>query len=461
MPSRDERNPILESVYLHNGCTQGKGYSIGLSLSDLNENGSETLDGRLNDICNLVSKATGDFEGPIAINSFDILIGSTLIREVVYPEESIEKFLDKLESISQNYSLMLDIVPQKDMIELDCYQDTIDIFNHSLQRTIERRTKDGLQSSNLILNIHNESQWDHPVLDSYLRLMFMYGQPVIQNHLTSTISLEETRPGNRRKDSDILFQRLGGPYGNQDGSGVHGFVCINLAKLGYDSESENDFFMLLNEQMDLASEILENHRETLDGLDEEYWLYSAIVPLGMNEGLEYLIDAPLGHVAGKAVTYKVMEFLRMRLEEIQHQTGNLYTLESYPSEDLIESILEESALPNSFLTRGTELSATHGNDLWDVLEHQKKLHSMYTGSTLMDLKIKHGLHYHQGCKLLLQRIIDTFGFSYVAVTPSIIKTQTSEMEVSRIDGRVVEVDKLALNHMEENRKRVHYDIKNR
>ncbi len=73
----------------------------------------------------------------------------------------------------------------------------------------------------------------------------------------------------------------------------------------------------------------------------------------MNEGLEYLIDAHLGHIAGKAVTYKVLEFLRLKIEEVQFETGSLYTLESFPSESHNDLLLESSGLSNSYLTRTT------------------------------------------------------------------------------------------------------------
>jgi len=67
-------------------------------------------------------------------------------------------------------------------------------------------------------------------------------------------------------------------------------------------------------------------------IEEPKWSYSVITLVGMNEALETLIDAPIGHVAGKAVTYKVLEQLIRKIEQLQEEKGILFSLEAYPSE---------------------------------------------------------------------------------------------------------------------------------
>ncbi len=178
----------------------------------------------------------------------------------------------------------------------------------------------------------------------------------------------------------------------------------------------------------------------------------------MNEALQYLVDAPLGHVVGKAVTYKTLEFLLRQIEDIQIDTGNLYTLETYPSDGPGSMLLEQSGLDLGYLTTGTELSPTHGDDLWDVFEHQKKFHSLYMGGTLMEIHQMKPLIYHSGCKLLIQKTIEIFGYNYLAISPRI---SLNGVEYIRVDGKTIPLSDAHESLKEAHRKRVPYDIKNR
>ena len=76
--------------------------------------------------------------------------------------------------------------------------------------------------------------------------------------------------------------------------------------------------------------------------------------------------------------------------------------------------------------------------------------------------MKAGLQYHDGCKLLTRRIIDQFGFSYLAVTSSIIQLSNgADMKVMRVDGVIHDLDTLSNNYKEVHEKRVYHDVKNK
>lgn len=466
-----------QSVNLFNGCVPGKGYSIGWSLSDLfYENNPKSLSELFNLIISVSEQLAGEFTGPISLNSLDILSASLLgeVPNQVQLQKTVADFFSSINEKELSISLSIDLIPPTDLITETTLQTSLDLFNDIFSAELGTMYEQGLFEPSIILNLHNEDIWDNPILDRYLRLAYSFGQPIIQNMLTSTISHESTRPLDRVKDIEVTYQRMGGPTGNADRSGVLGYVVVNLAKIGYEASSEDNFFTVLNMEIDEASRVLEKHRsdylsamDTKPNLiqslvDDTDWLFSSIVLTGMNEGLEYLIDAPLGHIAGKAVTYKVMEFLRTKIEKIQIETNSLYTLESFPSESHNDALLVQSGLSNHYLTRGTELPYHHGDDLWDALEHQKKLQVLYTGASIVEIHVKESLHYHDGCKLLTQRIIDQFGFSYIAVTPSIIQgTNGTGMEVVRVDGILHKIGKLSENYKEVHEKRVYHDVKNK
>lgn len=478
MPPADQINSEIENGYIFNGCNPGTGYSIGWSLPQIiAENDPKSVSELFTQLLDVAEGLSSQFSGPIAFNSVDVLAAPLLEND---PEKSVlsKAIVEFLSSIKENkllVSLSIDLVPSDDLLgKLSVFQSKIDIFNEVLCSELWKMYQEGIFEPSILLNLHRDDVWSHKLLDKYLALSYRFGHPIIQNTLTSTITQEPTRPDAREIDLDIPYQRIGGPTGNADRTGVLGYVCVNMAKLAYDAQSEEDFFALLEEQIDEASRILEAHRmdftssiskETHPYALNSYvidWLYSAIVVSGMNEGLEYLIDAPLGHVAGKAVTYKVLEFLRLKLEKIQYETGSLYTLEAFPCETHNDNMLKVSGLKTPYLTRGTELPHYHGSDLWDALEHQKKLQSLYTGATLVEIHVKDWLHYHYGCKLLTRRIIEQFGFSYLAVTPSLIQlSDGSDLDVIRVDGVLNQLDSLSKNYKEVHEKRVHYDVKNK
>ena len=477
MPPAND-NDSNQSENLYNGCVPGKGYSIGWSLSGLiNQNDPKSLSELFDLILLQTEQLANEFTGPIAFNSLDILSASLLgeVPDQDILQKIVADFLSSINDKELALSISIDVIPSQDLInESNRCQSSIDLFNEVFSSELGKMYEEGCFKPSIVLNLHSEDVWAHPVLDKYLNLAYRFGHPIIQNTLTSTISQEAIRPVDREKEIDVPYQRMGGPTGNADRTGVLGYVVVNLAKMGYEASSEDNFFTVLNMQIDEASRILENHRsDFISKLDKDTqllgstnvdvdWLFSSIVLTGMNEGLEYLIDAPLGHIAGKAVTYKVLEFLRHKIDQVQFETGSLYTLESFPSESHNDILLESSGLSNSYLTRGTELPHHHGHDLWDALEHQKKLQSLYTGASLVELHVKESLHYHYGCKLLTKRIIDQFGFSYLAVTPSrILLSDGSNLKVMRVDGIMQKLDTLSDNYKEVHEKRVHYDVKNK
>ena len=102
---------------------------------------------------------------------------------------------------------------------------------------------------------------------------------------------------------------------------------------------------------------------------------------------------------------------------------------------------------------------------------------MYTGGTLQQIHLKKGLTYNSGLKLLLRRIIENFGYNYLAVTPvfslcaehGYIMGETSTCPVcektaetyTRIDNTIVPISGLQEPLKEAYRRRVFYDVKNR
>jgi len=492
----DEAEKISDNLFL--GINLGKGHSIGWSLTKVireslpGREAPETFSGLLALLLVLFKESESEWSGSVALNSFDVLSAPLLRKEKLTNdqiEEKMSSFISSIGEMHLNITLGLDLVPDVELSdEYGVYQSEIDVFNKTFARAISISMERGRFNPIPLINLHHDKQWESPALDSYLALSFQYGQPLIQNMLSGIITSESIRPKSQRPNFEIPYLRLGGPIGNADTRGVLGYVCINLEEIAALAESEPNFFTLLDNQVNIATDILVEHRENIrenirnGGLpltnwfiDDPQWLYSAISIVGMNEALKVLIDAPLAHIAGKAVTYQLLEFLLRKIEAIQIEKSILLTVESHPSEYPGAVMLENSDSDTSFLTAATDLSPHHGDELWDALEHQKKFDSMYTGGTLQQVFLKEGLTYHEGCRLLTKRIIETFGFSYLAITPNFslcpVHGYQSNGEGSiqcdscvpytRVDGVIQPVEGLPESLKEVYRTRVQFDVKNR
>jgi len=492
----DETEKVSDLLYL--GIISGKGHSVGWSLQKIIKEGlpdreaPETFSDLLGLLLSLFKESESEWSGSVALNSIDVLSAPLLRKEGLTKDQVETKLCSFVSSISEldlNITLSLDLIPDAELsVTYGVYQTEIDVFNQSLSKAISLNMENGHFNLIPVINIHDDGQWENPILDSYLALSIQYGQPIIQNMLSGIISAEQIRPEAQEPYLDIPNMRLGGPVGNADNRGVLGYVCINLEEIAALAESEPNFFTLLDNQIDDAANILVEHRENLIEniqtgrmpltdwfIDDPQFLYSAISIVGMNEALQVLIDAPLAHIAGKAVTYQLLEFLLKKIESVQLEKSVLFTVESHPSEYPGALMLSESDSGIKFLTAATNLSPHHGDELWDTLEHQKKFDSMYTGGTLQQVFLKERLAYHNGCKLLIRRIIETFGFSYIAVTPNFslcpVHGYLSDSDdpiqcekcipYTRVDGVIQPVETLPESLKEVYRTRVHLDVKNR
>jgi len=492
----DEAEKISEHLFL--GINQRKGHSIGWSLKKVIKDGlpdhhaPETFSILLDLLLTLFKESESEWTDSVAINNFDVLSAPLIRKENLTSsqiEEKLCSFLSCIRKMSLNITLVLDLIPDAELMDsYSIYQSEIDVFNQSLGRALSQNMESGHFNPIPMINLHHDMQWESPVLDTYLELSFKYGQPIIQNMLNGIISSESTRPESQDPIFEIPYLRMGGPLGNADNRGVLGYICINLEEIAALAESEPNFFTLLDNQVDIASAILVEHRESLIEniragnmpltdwfIDDPQWLYSTISVVGMNEALRILIDAPLAHIAGKAVTYQLLEFLLRKIESIQVEKRVLFTMESYASEYPGAMMLDKSSSDTKFLSAATALSPHHGDELWDALEHQKKFDSMYTGGTLQQAFLKEGLAYHEGCMLLTRRIIDTFGFSYFAITPNFSlcpvhgylggseDSQRCEKCIphTKVDGIIQPVERLPESLKEVYRTRVQFDVKNR
>jgi ribonucleoside-triphosphate reductase len=326
-----------------------------------------------------------------------------------------------------------------------------------------------------IFIITSEFNWNNKLLNSIIEWAFKFGTPVF---------IKSRYDDNHFMDLPL---RQGGYLGDNTGNGRIGSVTINLPRLGYIAKDEDDFYELLNELTWLASKSLEEKRILLEksGLTSIENHFSVISLIGVHETLLNLIKCGIAESPGKAVTYKILESLRKTIQEINYTTGHQYSLETTPSMPCGYRLaeLDKKKYPQiitsgkeiSYYTHSTELPANHGNDLWDALEHQKKIQALYTGGACFQLHLAKELKFRKECKLLIKRIFNNFDFSCLLINPAFyICIEHGYMNFNRCDkcgketilhrrtgGTIRSIDQWNEGQKEEYKLRENFDVKNR
>ena len=230
-----------------------------------------------------------------------------------------------------------------------------------------------------------------------------------------------------RLDTRKLEARGGGLFGANPLTGSSCVVTLNLPRIGYRAHSEEEFFTLLEENLQIAKNSLEIKRKileryTLNGLYPytrfylkniyerfmQYWKnhFSTIGIIGMNEACVNYLGKNLGTSEGRAFALKVMDYLRERLVDFQEETECNYNLEATPAEGTSYrlAILDKKFYPDiisancggetPFYTNSSQLPVNFSDDIFEVLDLQDELQTKYTGGTVLHIfggeRVEHG-----------------------------------------------------------------------
>jgi len=301
-------------------------------------------------------------------------------------------------------------------------------------------------------NITPGFDWEDPVLEPVWRMTAKYGIPYFSNFINSDMRPEDARSMccRLRLDNRELRKRGGGLFGANPLTGSIGVVTVNLARLGYLSENEDEFFSRLAQVMAKARTSLEIKRKILEQLTEQglypysrhylsgirrsqgsYWAnhFSTIGLNGMNEACTNFLGVGIGDPAGKAFALRVLAFMRERLTEYQEQTGRLYNLEATPAEGASYRMakMDKTEYPEiitagtdevPYYTNSTHLPVGYTTDIFEALEHQDDLQVLYTGGTVLHGFVGEQIDDWRQARLLVRRIAERYRLPYYTLTPT-------------------------------------------
>ncbi len=306
-------------------------------------------------------------------------------------------------------------------------------------------------------SITKDFDWDNENLRYLWEVTAKYGIPYFSNFVNSDLKPEDARSMccRLRLDTRKLSARGGGLFGANPLTGSVGVVTVNLPRIGYLAEDENEFFRRLDLVLDRAKNSLEIKRKILEKLTDNglypysrfylrtikermgcYWKnhFSTIGIVGMNEAALNLKNETIASEQGHAFALKVMDYIRDRLVEFQSETGNYYNLEATPAEStsyrlarLDKHLFRDIVFANGakgntpeepYYTNSTQLPVNYSDDIFEVLDKQDSIQVKYTGGTV--LHIFGGEKIEDSCviKRLVEKICHNYHMPYFTFTPT-------------------------------------------
>jgi ribonucleoside-triphosphate reductase len=361
-------------------------------------------------------------------------------------------------NMMKNEAVIIGGVPKKETYGE--FQEEMDIFNAALVEVLSAGDAKGRVFTFPIptYNITKDFDWDRPIVDKIMEMTAKYGIPYFSNFVNSDMSPEDARSMccRLRLDNRELRKRGGGLFGANPLTGSIGVVTINLPRLGYLAEDLDDFKKRLLNLMNLAKESLNIKRKMIERLTEmglypysrhylagikqrfgEYWKnhFNTIGLVGMNEALLNLIGQPITSDVGLKTAQEILMFMREQMSRYQEEDGILFNLEATPAEgtayrlarldkekfaDIICANEEayQAGGANPYYTNSSQLPVGYTNDLFDALEKQDGLQTLYTGGTVLHIFLGESMPDRKSLKNLIRRIAENYHLPYYTISPT-------------------------------------------
>ena len=303
------------------------------------------------------------------------------------------------------------------------------------------------------INITRDFDWNSPVTDKFMEITCKYGIPYFSNYVNSDLSPEDALSMccRLRLDTKELRKRGGGLFGSNPLTGSIGVVTINLPRIAYISKSESEFFARLWQQMNIAVNSLEIKRKVIEEQTARglypysanylrpiqqktgcFWFnhFNTIGLIGMNEACQNLFgpDCDLTTPKGQDFAIKTLNYTRKEIQEIQDKTGHYYNLEATPAEGTSYRLAKKDTERYSdiitagesvpYYTNSSQLPVGFTDDIFETLDLQDELQSLYTGGTVLHLYLGEEIKDRSIAKRLIQKVFTRYRLPYISLTPT-------------------------------------------
>lgn len=338
-------------------------------------------------------------------------------------------------------------------------QPELDMFNSAFAQMMSQGDSKGRVFTFPIptYNITKDFNWDSPVSQKIFEVTAKYGVPYFSNFINTDMKPSDVRSMccRLRIDNRELHKRGGGFFGANPLTGSVGVVTLNLPRIGYLATDEDDFITRLQSLMELARDSLEIKRKVLEKFTENglypysrrylrnvkertglYWMnhFSTIGIVGMNEAIMNLFGVGIASGDGMAFAQRILSFMRNKLLMFQEETDSIYNLEATPAEGTSYRLarIDRKKYPDivpankksvtvgaePFYTNSTQLPVDFEGDLFEALQHQDKLQTLYTGGTVFHIFLGERLHSWKAAAELIKKVAWSSHMPYFTLTPT-------------------------------------------
>ncbi|WP_291329560.1 ribonucleoside triphosphate reductase [Desulfovibrio sp. UCD-KL4C] len=293
-------------------------------------------------------------------------------------------------------------------------------------------------------NVTPDFPWETEVGELLLEMTAKYGAPYFQNFINSDMNPEDVRSMCCRLQMDVreIRKKTGGLFGAGDLTGSIGVVTLNLPKLAYLAQGEEDFLDLVSEYATLAKDSLEFKRKLVSANFEsgmfpfsQYYLkngfkghFSTIGLIGGNEACHNILGKGIETEAGTRLMQRVLNHLRDLVVRFQEETDNLYNLEATPGEGTCYRLakIDKNLYADiytagddvPYYTNSTLLPAGATEDVVYALEHQNKLQTLYNGGTVFHTFLGEAVSDTKALRNFIIKAMTNTKIPYISVTPT-------------------------------------------
>ena len=289
---------------------------------------------------------------------------------------------------------------------------------------------------------------DNPNNELLFSMTMKYGTPYFSNYIGNT----EMQPSDVRSmccrlrlDLRELRKKSGGFFGSGESTGSVGVVTLNMPRLAYLAKDEKDFYDRLDKLMDIAARSLKVKRNTISKfLENGLYPYtkrylgsfdnhfSTIGLIGMNEvGLNAnWLRADMTDKKTQEFTKEVLNHMRNRLSDYQEEYGDLYNLEATPAESTTYRLakhdkkrwpaIKTAGKPGDtpYYTNSSHLPVDFSEDIFDALDIQDELQTLYTSGTVFHAFLGEKLPDWKAAADLVRTIAENYKLPYYTLSPT-------------------------------------------
>ena len=276
-----------------------------------------------------------------------------------------------------------------------------------------------------------------------------YGTPYFSNYINSDMEPSDVRSMCCRLRPDLreLRKKSGGFFGSGESTGSVGVVTINMPRIAYLAKDEADFYKRLDKLMDISARSLAIKRKVITNLlDAGLYPYtkrylgtfanhfSTIGLVGMNEAALNANWLRCNLVDDRAQQFAkdVLNHMRNRLSDYQEMYGDLYNLEATPAEstsyrlakhDLkhypdIITASDKTKGEAPYYTNSSHLPVGYTDDIFEALDKQDELHTLYTSGTVFHSNLGEKLPDWKAAASLVRKIAENYRLPYYSISPT-------------------------------------------